>query len=62
MTPHQLFPLAALEVSEEAEAVLAEALEQQHAGRGLPVPETESRAPRSEPTSVFPVRPLPWGV
>lgn len=35
--PHQFFSLPTLEVSEEAEAILAKALQQHHAGRGFSV-------------------------
>lgn len=61
MNPHQLFSLAALEVSEEAEAIPAKALQQHHAGRGLPISGMESRAPRSEPVSMSSLPPLPTG-
>ena len=37
MNPHQLFSLSTLEVSEEAEAILAEALQQHHAGGRPPI-------------------------
>lgn len=48
VNPHQLFSLSTLEVSEEAEAILAKALQQHHAGRRFPISGAKSRAPWSE--------------
>ena len=36
VNPHQLFSLSTLEVSEEVEAILVRALQQDHAGRRFP--------------------------
>lgn len=49
--PHQFLSFAALKVGEEAEAILAKAFQQQHAGGGLPVPEGKRRTAGSGPTS-----------
>lgn len=61
MNPHQLFPLSTLQVSEEAEAILAEALQQHHAGRWFSISAAKSKAPWSEPISMSLLPPLPTG-
>lgn len=49
VNPHQLLSLSTLEVSEEAEAILAKALQQHHAGGRFPISVAKSGAPWSEP-------------